>query len=131
MGKGQSSDAGINYSRYSQSVQLGFTEPYLFDKQILLGGDIFRRDYNSFNFDRQWRRNTTYSQTVERRWRSGSASRDRIRELRNALFAGPGQYHARQGHASTPIRTAPARSMPECDPLKAGTLSVRRNRQAD
>ena len=27
-----------------KSVQLGFTEPYLFDKNILLGGDIYRRD---------------------------------------------------------------------------------------
>ena len=50
MGKGQELNAGINWSRYSRSVQLGFVEPYLFDKQILLGGDIFRRDYNSFNY---------------------------------------------------------------------------------
>jgi outer membrane protein insertion porin family len=62
MGKGQTASAGINWSRYSRSAQLGFTEPYLFDKAILLGGDIYRRDYNSFNQingDRQ----TTYSQT--------------------------------------------------------------------
>ena len=50
MGKGQELNAGVNYSRYSKSIQLGFTEPYLFDKNILLGGDIYRRDYNSFNF---------------------------------------------------------------------------------
>ena len=62
MGKGQELNAGVNYSRYSRSVQLGFVEPYLFDKQILLGGDIYRRDYNSFNFVGN-QRNTTYSQT--------------------------------------------------------------------
>ena len=62
MGKGQQLQAGINYSRYSKSVSLGFTEPYLFDKQILLGGEIFRRDYNSFNFV-QDKRNKTYGQT--------------------------------------------------------------------
>jgi len=62
MGKGQELNAGINWSRYSKSVQLGFVEPYLFDKQILLGGQIFRRDYNSFNFIGN-ERNTTYSQT--------------------------------------------------------------------
>jgi outer membrane protein insertion porin family len=62
MGKGQQLQAGVNYSRYSKSVQLGFTEPYLFDKQILLGGEIFRRDYNSFNFIGD-KRNRTYGQT--------------------------------------------------------------------
>ncbi|HJR83588.1 MAG TPA: outer membrane protein assembly factor BamA [Sphingomicrobium sp.] len=62
MGKGQQLSAGLNWSQYSKAVQLGFTEPYLFDKNILLGGNIFRRDYNSFNF-RGGERNTTYSQT--------------------------------------------------------------------
>ncbi len=61
MGKGQELNAGINYSRYSRSVQLGFVEPYLFDRQILLGGEIFRRDFNSFNFIGS-ERNRTYSQ---------------------------------------------------------------------
>jgi outer membrane protein insertion porin family len=62
MGKGQQLDASINYSRYSKSVQLGFVEPYFMDKQILLGAQIYRRDYNSFNFIGS-DRNTTYSQT--------------------------------------------------------------------
>jgi outer membrane protein insertion porin family len=62
MGKGQTASAGINWSRYSRSAQLGFTEPYLFDKAILLGGDIYRRDYNSFN-QINGSRETTYSQT--------------------------------------------------------------------
>ena len=42
-------------------MNLGFTEPYLFNKNVALGVDLFRQDYNSFNFsgsDRQ----TTYSQ---------------------------------------------------------------------
>ena len=30
-GMGQELNAGVNYSRYSRSVQLGFVEPYLFD----------------------------------------------------------------------------------------------------
>ena len=62
MGKGQEVSAGINYSRYSKSVQLGFVEPYLFDRSILLGGDIYRRDYNSFSYDADGDRNTTYEQ---------------------------------------------------------------------
>jgi outer membrane protein insertion porin family len=60
-GKGQELRASVNYSTYSKSVELGFTEPYLFDKNIAIGGDIFRRDYNAFNFLNNTRQ-TTYSQ---------------------------------------------------------------------
>lgn len=60
-GMGQTLGAGIDYSRYSKSIQLSFAEPYLFDKQILLGGQIYRRDYNSFNFINN-ERNRTYGQ---------------------------------------------------------------------
>lgn len=61
MGKGQSLDASVNYSAYSKSVQLGFADPYFLDKPILLGGQIYRQDYRSFNFVGN-QRNTTYSQ---------------------------------------------------------------------
>ncbi|TCP37197.1 outer membrane protein assembly factor BamA [Sphingomonas sp. BK235] len=60
-GKGQTLRAGVNYSSYSKSIELGFTEPYVFDKNIALGVDLFRRDYNNFNFYGNDRR-TTYSQ---------------------------------------------------------------------
>ena len=60
-GKGQVLRAGVNYSTYSKSVELGFTEPYLFDKNVAIGVDVFRRDYNSFNYIGTDRR-TTYSQ---------------------------------------------------------------------
>jgi len=63
-GKGQELRASVNYSTYSKSVELGFTEPYLFDKNIALGGDIFRRDLNSFNFNQSGDRNTTYQQVT-------------------------------------------------------------------
>ncbi|MEZ0498351.1 outer membrane protein assembly factor BamA [Sphingomonas sp. IW22] len=61
-GKGQDLRLQANYSSYSKSVELGFTEPYLFDKNIALGGTIFRRDFNAFNFIGN-DRNTTFSQT--------------------------------------------------------------------
>jgi outer membrane protein insertion porin family len=60
-GMGQTLNAGVTWSRYSKSISAGFTEPYLFDKQILLGGQVYRRDYNAFNFI-GGNRNTTYSQ---------------------------------------------------------------------
>ena len=62
-GKGQQLRANVSYSNFSQSIEFGFTEPYLFDRNIALGADIFRRDLNSFNFvnnDRQ----TTFEQTT-------------------------------------------------------------------
>ena len=61
-GKGQELRASVNYSTYSKSVELGFTEPYFLDKNIALGGDIFRRDYNSFQFQGNGDRQTTYQQ---------------------------------------------------------------------
>jgi outer membrane protein insertion porin family len=60
-GLGQQLRAAINYSSYSKSFELGFTEPYLFDRNIAIGFDLFRRDFSSFNFlgnDRQ----TTYEE---------------------------------------------------------------------
>jgi len=63
MGKGQEVGAGVNWSRYSRSVNLSFTEPYLFDKNVLLGGEIYRRDYNSYRQTSTDSRNNTYSQT--------------------------------------------------------------------
>lgn len=63
-GKGQELRVSGSYSNYSKSVELGFTEPYLFDKNIALGGDIYRRDLNAFNYLSNGDRNTTYEQTT-------------------------------------------------------------------
>ncbi|MGZ8336070.1 MAG: outer membrane protein assembly factor BamA [Allosphingosinicella sp.] len=60
-GLGQELRAGINYSSYSKSLELGFTEPYLFDRNIAVGFDLYRRDYDSFNFTGDTRE-TTYQQ---------------------------------------------------------------------
>nr|WP_255586771.1 outer membrane protein assembly factor BamA [Hephaestia mangrovi] len=49
-GMGQTLSANVQWSYYSKSIDLGFTEPHLFDKEIALGGNIFRRDYNAFNY---------------------------------------------------------------------------------
>jgi outer membrane protein insertion porin family len=60
-GRGQELRLSADYSTYSKSVEVGFTEPYLFDQNIAVGGSIFRRDYNSFNYLGSDRR-TTYEQ---------------------------------------------------------------------
>lgn len=62
-GRGQTVGLSGSYSKYSKSIQVSFIEPYLFDRNVSLGVDIYRRDYNSFNFlDNQ--RNTTYAQAT-------------------------------------------------------------------
>lgn len=60
-GMAQTLRASVNYSSYSKSVELGFTEPYLFDRNFAIGFDLFRRDYSSFNIVNN-SRNTTYEQ---------------------------------------------------------------------
>ncbi|HET9629655.1 MAG TPA: outer membrane protein assembly factor BamA [Novosphingobium sp.] len=49
-GRGQTVGISGSYSRYSKSVELSFTEPYVFDRNVSFGGNIYRRDYNSFNY---------------------------------------------------------------------------------
>jgi outer membrane protein insertion porin family len=62
-GRGQTVGAGVNYSRFSKSANLSFSEPYVFDRNISAGIDIYRRDLNSFNFLNN-DRNTTFQQTT-------------------------------------------------------------------
>ncbi|MET0250628.1 MAG: outer membrane protein assembly factor BamA [Novosphingobium sp.] len=62
-GRGQTVGASINYSRYSKSAEVSFTEPYVFDKNVSAGLDIYRRDLNSFNYLND-DRNTTYEQST-------------------------------------------------------------------
>ncbi|MEO6153975.1 MAG: outer membrane protein assembly factor BamA [Croceibacterium sp.] len=51
-GRGQTIGLSANYSKYSQSGQISFSEPYVFDKNISAGLDIYRRDYNNGYLDR-------------------------------------------------------------------------------
>ena len=62
LGKGQTLRASVNYSSFSRSVELGFTEPYFMGKNLVVGADIFRRDYESFGFGADNDRETIYDQ---------------------------------------------------------------------
>jgi outer membrane protein insertion porin family len=62
-GRGQTVGLSGSYSRYSKSIEASFTEPYVFDKNISAGLDIYRRDLNSFNYYNS-DRNTTYEQST-------------------------------------------------------------------
>ncbi len=48
-GLGQDLQLSASTSAYARSVELGFTEPYLFDRNIAVGFDLFRRDYRSYS----------------------------------------------------------------------------------
>jgi len=118
MGRGQEVRAQVSYSSYSKSVEFGFTEPYIFDRNIAVGFDIFRRDYNSFNFIGN-ERQTTYDQvSTGGQLRAGvpltetlslalrySLSYDQISLNPSIYFTDP------DGSGPLP---------PECDPLLAG-----------
>ncbi len=58
-GRGQTIGLSASYSGFSRSAQLSFTEPYVFDRNISAGIDIYYRD-----LDNGFRniRNTTYEQ---------------------------------------------------------------------
>ncbi len=62
-GRGQTIGLSLNYSQFQQSAQISFTEPYLFDRNISAGADIYRRDFSSFNFTNN-SRNTTFEQST-------------------------------------------------------------------
>jgi outer membrane protein insertion porin family len=62
-GRGQTVGLSGSYSRYSKSVEASFTEPYLFDKNISASANVYRRDYNSFQYLNS-DRNTTYQQST-------------------------------------------------------------------
>jgi len=118
MGRGQELRAGINYSTYSKSIELGFTEPYLFDRNIAVGFDLFRRDLNSFNYlgnDRE----TTYEQVT-----TGGQIRMGVPLTENlSLALRYGLSYDEVSLSEALYYTDPDGSGPlpaVCDPLKAG-----------
>ncbi len=62
-GRGQTIGLSVNYSQFSRSAQVSFSEPYLLDRNISAGVDVYRRDFNSFNFTNR-DRNTTFKQST-------------------------------------------------------------------
>lgn len=119
MGKGQEVRASINYSTYSKSVELGFTEPYLFDRNIALGFDLYRRDLSSFNFINN-ARNTTYSQvTTGGQIRTGIPLNEYMNlAVRYGLTQDKVTLDQSQFFTDPDGATGPLPAV--CDPLKAG-----------
>ncbi len=133
MGKGQVLQTGVTYSRYSKQISAGFTEPYLFDKSILLGGELFYRDFNSFRYDGDGDRNQTYGQkSIGGALRLGfpiteyvnfgtrySLVQDDISLDRSLFFTDPDLVLDPDG-PDGPLTGSDGPLPAECDPLKAG-----------
>ena len=116
MGKGQTVDASVNWSLYSKSIEAGFVDPYFMDKPILVGANLFRRDYRSFDFVGT-DRNTTYSQTT-----TGGALRMGFPITEYWSFGG--RYTLEQDNVTLDkgsfYSLDPVTGVLECDPIKAG-----------
>jgi outer membrane protein insertion porin family len=114
-GLGQELRAAVNYSSYSKSAEIGFTEPYLFGRNIAIGFDLYRRDFNSFNFFGN-ERQTTYSQvSTGGQVRAGIPLTERMSlALRYGI-----SYDQVSLAEDVFFRTLPDGSR-ECDPLLAG-----------
>lgn len=116
-GRAQQLRLSAQISSYQKSLEVGFTEPYLFDRNLALGFDIFRRDYNSFNFDTNGDRNTTYEQvTTGFQIRAGTA----INEFWQAQVRYGLSLDDVSLDESLFFTPDPITGIPECDPLKAG-----------
>ena len=51
-GRGQTLGLSLNYSSYSKSAQISFAEPYLFNRNISMGADIYHRELDNDYFNR-------------------------------------------------------------------------------
>ena len=115
-GRGQTVGLSLNYSRYSKSAQISFAEPYVFDKNISAGVDVYRRDYNSFNY-RNSERNTTFKQaTTGISLRAGVP----LTEYMSAIGSYTLNYDDVTLDESLYFSDRDGDGVATCDPLKAG-----------
>jgi len=115
-GRGQTVGLSGSYSRYTKSVEASFTEPYLFDRNVSAGVDIYRRDYDSFNYFRN-DRNTTYEQsTTGFQLRAGVA----LTEYVTAVARYTLNYDDISLDRATFFSDRDGDGVPTCDPLLAG-----------
>jgi len=114
-GRGQTVGISGSYSRYSKSAELNFVEPYIFDKNVSLGVNVYRRDYNSFNFANNNRNDTYRQSTTGFQLRAGVP----LTEYLTAIASYTLNYdQVSLGSEYFSDRVTPGVS--ECDPLLAG-----------
>ncbi|RXZ66730.1 outer membrane protein assembly factor BamA [Pelagerythrobacter rhizovicinus] len=115
-GRGQTVGASVNWSRYSRSAALSFSEPYVFDRNISMGVDIYRKDYNSFNFLNNDRNRTFEQSTTGFEVRAGVPLTEYISAI--------GSYTLNYDNVSldefTYYSDIDGDGVTECDPVLAG-----------
>jgi len=109
-GRGQTVGASVSYSRYSKSVELNFVEPYVFDRNVSFGANVYRRDYNSFNYLNSNRNDLYQQKTTGFQLRLGVP----LTEYVSAI----GRYTLNFDNVSLDQGTYYTNGL--CDPLKAG-----------
>jgi len=113
-GRGQTVGLSVNYSRYSRAASVSFTEPYVFDKNISAGLDIYRRDYNNGYFDRA---SATYEQaTTGTQLRVGVPLTEYVSALARYTF----NYDEITLDESRFYADRNGDGIPTCEPLLAG-----------
>ncbi len=115
-GRGQTIGLNLAYSNYSKQVDISFTEPYLFDRNISLGVNVYRRDLNSFN-QFQSNRETIYQQaTTGLQVRAGIP----VTEFISAVGSYTLNYDDISVDPTSYFSTRQNPPLLECDPLIAG-----------
>ncbi|MBP6364101.1 MAG: BamA/TamA family outer membrane protein, partial [Novosphingobium sp.] len=115
-GRGQTIGLNLAYSNYSKQVDLSFTEPYVFDKNVSLGVNVYRRDLNSFNYFNN-DRNTIYQQaTTGFQIRAGVPLSEYVSAIGSYTF----NYDDISVDRSQYFSDRQNPPLLECDPIQAG-----------
>ncbi len=114
-GRGQTIGLNLAYSQYSKQADISFTEPYVFDRNVSLGVNVYRRDLNSFNYLNS-NRNTIYKQgTTGFQVRAGIPVTEYVSAVASYTFnyddvsIDQTQYYSTRANGTL-----------QCDPLLAG-----------
>ncbi len=115
-GRGQTIGLNLAYSQYSKQVDVSFTEPYLFDRNVSLAANIYRRDTNSFNYLNS-NRNTIYKNTT-----TGFQVRAGVPLTEYVSFVGSYTLNFDDVTVDPALYFTTRQNPPllECDPLTAG-----------
>jgi outer membrane protein insertion porin family len=115
-GRGQTVGASVNWSRYSRSFTLSFVEPYVWDRNISFGLDLYRRNVNNWNYYSTERTSTFQQTTTGLSARLGIPLTEYMSLIGRYTFnydeitIDPNLYYSNRVTPGTP----------QCDPLLAG-----------
>ncbi len=115
-GRGQTVGLSVNWSQFSRSAQASFSDPYIFDRNISGGIDIFRRDFNQFNFNGNDRETTFQQATTGFSARAGVP----LTEFMSLIGSYTLNYDDVSLDENQFFSDTNGDGMRECDPLLAG-----------